>query len=212
VADSTVITPGGDLNDAQNEILFTGTYGGVKITTTSGISYPPGTDGAKITTTNLALTNTSGSAKTITVMFKETNFTGPGGVGDDAYLQGWLDGFSGTGTFTVKYHAQVIENTNALPGGGGGAVYTTNDIVVTGPLAGTSATGIQTFNRTTSTFSLISWAEITLQNNSIVTFNTESTVVAPAPPGLVLLAGALPFAGLLRLRRRPQVAAPATVA
>jgi len=40
----------------------------------------------------------------------------------------------------------------------------------------------------------------------------SSTVVAPAPNGLVMLAGALPFAGLLRLRRRGQTATPATAA
>jgi hypothetical protein len=34
-----------------------------------------------------------------------------------------------------------------------------------------------------------------------VTINTQVVAATPAPPGLVMLAGALPFAGLLRLRR-----------
>jgi len=192
-------SPTPDANDGSNlkgTINFSDTYGGLSISTTSGTSNLPGVPQAKVTTSNLVISNTSGSTKTITVMFSEDGYTGPGGIGTQDFLNGFVSNFTGTGGVSFKFHAQVIEN-------GGGSTYTTSDVTLTTVNSANSPTNTVAFTRATSSYTLISWAEITLDNNSDVTFNTRADVTAtPAPAGLLMFATALPFAGLLRRRLR----------
>jgi len=93
----------------------------------------------------------------------------------------------------------------------------TNSLSVTGNSKNIAKDSEANFSSSSDFFSITN--VVTVENLAVgtagprsVEAHISSTVVAPAPPGLVMLAGALPFAGLLRLRRRAQTASPATAA
>ena len=127
------------------------------------------------------------------------------------------------GTFALWTTADV--NQNGVSGGskvtvGSKAIYdgsnvaTDGTVTFTGPInpAQTQSTTPTYFTRATGTTELYSTLTFDVLSGGSAEVSSQSMIAAPAPAGLIMLAGALPFAGLLRLRRRAQTAAPATAA
>jgi hypothetical protein len=158
-----------------------------------------GSTGPTITT----VTNMSSTTATLVITLQEDAFAlpaGPASLGVTNSLT--VLGITGpTGNFSLSSTSTVQNNTSpfnpvtvgtSLSGGPGG----TSNTVIFERNGGGSYTAIHTFT-------------LTLDAGASVQFQGQTAVATPAPPGLILAATALPFAGLLRRRLRRKEAAVA---
>jgi len=120
-------------------------------------------------------------------------------------------GVSGTGT--------QVAITSSVTYDGGTTINDPNSIVLPSSPSLSNHTPVTYFTPTTNApltvnsvmvVDLAGASSLNALDGGSANFSSGVTVFAPAPSGAIMLAGALPFVGLLRLRRRVQAAAPST--
>jgi hypothetical protein len=162
-----------------------------------GGAIPGSTVGGLLTQNTFSVTTTATGASALTIIISDDRFTTPG-PGVAVVTNSISSTFMTTGTASAT--------TEVSPTTGGS--FTTGPASVSGPLVGFDGDetgGITTITGSpyTITNSLVLSGLTTAGNRANIT--TTSSVVVPAPAGLILAATALPFAGLLRRRlRRPE--------
>lgn len=206
-------------NSTASNYIDTGTlanggalYNGLAVDVETETNNPGTAASGEVFTTQIRIKNTGTTTvtKNIRIEIKSTGFTGPGASGDFVNLQTILTTLSG------------ISGSSLGSGSGENKIYTS----VTGPNQspnpantnpdsfavdddGRWLSDVLTFKRgSTYDMTLILDLNLTLTAGKTVNIDAQGLVTVPAPTGLVMLATALPFAGLLRLRRR--VAKPET--
>ena len=182
----------GDSNSTAGLITTSGslagfTYSGNFAFSNSG---PSAGGSAILTITSLTINLTGNTAKTLVITLQDTGFNSP--VPGAAYVTSQLtaQSLNGATNSSAQFQSYVggvagtqlsVENLGMTPGA---KKFTDGMIVPSSP------------------YTLSNVLTLNLDAGSVIqaTGSTEVTST-PAPTGLVMLAGALPFAGLLRLRR-----------
>jgi len=189
----------GDLNPVSGTIATTGKLGDftTALTATSSNSADNVTP-AHLSFSEVIITNTSALAKTLTITITDTGFVAPENV------QKILD--SRLGATALSGSSSFVTLKNSINGVDGDLLKVTapmgNDTAINEPFAATS--GMYTVTMVVT---------ITLSGHGSYVGTGDAFITpTPAPAGLVMLASALPFAGLLRLRRRGAKPEAATAA
>jgi len=157
--------------------------------------------------TDLVLKNNSGAAVTVVLTISYDGFTLPGNAPEDLKLNNEL-------TITAFNNSVGTKSTTSSTGSVKAKTSANDDPVTSGEVGGNVA-GLYTsdaiFHRTSTPYTMTQTITVKLGVGESVKFDQESTLtpVVPAPAGLVLLATALPFAGLLRRRLRKSEVATA---
>jgi len=197
---SVTITDG-DLNDQSPlpgvityNVANYGTFTDLEITIRSNA---PGTTtgiGSSVRDITLTTRNSSGTAATLDLTAFDDTFTIPSGnpllmrssLSSDLLEGGNLaSGEVAKGEFTSTF---ISGTTTSSP-----------TITLTGPGAGVNFT---TVPRNLAGFTLTNHLAVTLGGGGQANFTGSTSVTVPAPPSLLLLAGALPVFGVARLLRR----------
>lgn len=168
----------------------------------NGESNSPGSTFGMLTTNTVKVKNNSGATRTLVVTFTDDGFTAPGVGG--AYLQQNLTAGSNglmPGASAVVLTEALDVNGNVLATSGDPNNPNSPQAVVNGATV-MGAYVPFTLSASQTPYQIRTTITITLAAGAEANFNTSAIVATPAPSGLVMLAGALPFAGLLRLRRR----------
>jgi hypothetical protein len=188
---------------------------GVSGSFTVNTNVPGGNTGMVLDSTGV-ITSVSGSHEVVITATAQP-FTSPGNPGDKLSL---IDGIS---SLNATFGGVVMDlNNSTTLNLGSQDIYglvdpdnnagTSNSVRTSGPFTKQGPSGdwtaVTQFTRG-SAYSLSSVIDLQLITGDSGSITTQATVFAPAPAGLAMLAGALPFAGLLRLRRRKSEAVTA---
>ncbi len=211
----------GDTNAELNGISANGTYttgtGSDKIHYDfSGITNSPGTTIGQMTSSSINIYSYSGASTSaaasqnyrVQLEVMSDGFTAPGQSSDLLSVQTILTGLGGFNASTDLGTAGSGKNefiTTVTGAGQTPASVSTNPTSFTVDVNGKWSSGSMTFNRGSDyaiTQSIDVLVKTTNTSDNALAFQDKSLVAAPAPAGLIMLAGALPFAGLLRRRLR----------
>jgi hypothetical protein len=200
----TQVASGADFAGA----MFNGTYGDFKVSFLGGAA-DNGATLSDLLSSTTAVTNTSGTTKTLNLWVSQNNYTLPAGslLAGESGLGG--SGTNGTLGLTGIFQAYADANNNLLAKdtltGGAAVTDFTNGPQNATPTGTTFDTGsaIGLFTRT-GPYSLTSVASITLSAGGTINYADHVNVTSvPAPAGVVLALTALPclgFGGWLRRR------------
>jgi len=187
-------------NSAGPGYVNSALIGGISFNLVSGETNNPGSSTGFVTDTTLAITNGS-TAHTIRFEFVADAFTAPGQAGEQL-------GYNMKVT-TITNGLDMLNNplqsdlyTRVVSGAYDGRT-TANNFTQVG---GVFVSDQQTFVRG-ATYDIYSNLQYTLGADASVQTTATSTVVAPAPGGLIMAFTAVPFFGLIRRRLR-KTAAP----
>jgi hypothetical protein len=194
-----------DFNDTN---LF-GTNFSLKLTSFSNQSMPAGNPAQLQTQSVRLLDNDAAIDFRVVITTTNTSYTIPSPA-DPSKLVSTLQ-WSSTGNPAV---AGTFQSFTSLAAGGTSEFDTTQ---VSTSLQNIASPGTVStlWNRSGQAYSITNVMNISttgVMGSSAAITGTSEVFSAPAPAGLVLVAGALPFAGLLRLRRRGLTTVPATAA
>ena len=164
------------------------TYNGFAIFLTATSSSPNAAADSIQTTTNIRITNTSNSTRTLVLLAGDDTFTAPGNGG--FVIKNAITLVSATNLVALRSYAAATSNLAQTP-----------DAVVPSetPVAVVTSTN-WTRSGAPGTFSLATVITLTLGSGGIANFQTSLDVLnaAPAPAGLLLAAFGIPAFGLLR--------------
>lgn len=180
------------LRDDEDAILSNVPYGDFSITMTAKAT--EGTIQSQVLDSTTTLINNSNVAKTITITITNDDFVNPQPTSGKFLLYNTLTINSLSGASTTN----VSSAAGASPPPTGNLAAFTN---IGNGFTGTKVT-ISEWDRNGSPYTLTNEVTITLAAHASLAFQSNTTVAAPGPGGLVLAAGALPFFGLLRRMRR----------
>jgi len=191
----------GDVDDSTMYVASGSTrlYNGVNFSIASQTN-APGTEIGQILSTSLWITNTTNTTRNIQFIFTSDGFTNPSSPGETLFLMNRLTALSGTvlpGSNFDVYTAAKDQNGNIIRTNN----YTSAQYGAS-PFTEVFSDQV-TFTRG-NTYTLYNMMNLTLAAGQTIQLTSESLVVAPAPPGLILAATALPFVGLIRRRLKKE--------
>lgn len=189
----------GDVNAAVGGITYidSSSFAGWTLTVTTGQSKPiTGDPFTAVVTTSLTFTYVGGGTGTLTVDLTDTDFVLP--PYPSAVVTNSAQTNAGSLLYTSYVQSGVGGNTEF-----GGIDNNTGTIItnVTGPVTGgpvvTSVGG-----PISNPFSISTQSVLTMSGPASGSIDVRTTVVVPAPAGVVLALTAVPFLGLGYIRRR----------
>ena len=203
--------PFNDRNNAIDEVnnirVASGTgatptlYNSINFSLTTLTDNPGTSVSGNVFATTAHIVNTSASQKRITFTITSSGFTSPGQAGDTLYAQTVLTSLTGLTTSNLGSGANQSQFVTTITGTGQtpNSVSTSADSFVQ---SGTQMWSNQVSFIRGSDYTISSTYDLYIAAGATVDFQVNSVVAAPAPAGLIMLAGAMPFAGLLRRRLR----------
>jgi len=188
-----------------NKILVSsdsgGNYNGIQFELTTTTNNPGTAVDGNVFATTAHLDNQTGSGKTIVFTITSSGFTSPGQAGDKLYSQTELTLITGLTQSNLGTGAQQSSFTTKITGAGQDpSSVTTNPSNWT--TSGTQLWSDPVYFTRGSDYTITSTYSVYIAAGARVDFQVNSVVAAPAPAGLVMFAGALPFFGLIRRRLR----------
>jgi len=207
-------TPGGDSDTSAGHIGYSSNalnVTGLKLSNLTATSNAPSPAAALLSGMTASLRNESATDYRVRITLSDDQFNTPGAVGDVVSFYSMITSATAGGTGASGTYVTKVFEPNESSDSDGAAVTNALSIPLT-PGSPTTSDSVY-FTRSTSTYTLQAVYDVTLNaGGGEVNFSTTSVLAAPAPPGLAMMIGALPFAGLLRLRRRPAKVEAATAA
>ncbi len=200
-----------DLNNASSQVnniqvasagASTTLYNSIDFSLTTRTNNPGTASLGNVFASTANLVNTSNAQKRITFTITSSGFTSPGQAGDTLYARTVLTSLMGLTTSNLGSGANQSQFVTTITGSGQvpNPVSTSADSFVQ---SGNQMWSNQVSFTRGSNYTMSSTYDLYIAANATVDFQVNSVVTAaPAPAGLIMLAGALPFAGLLRRRLR----------